>query len=329
MAIRLHGSARTTPRIRAELQLATGSHRSLAQLYGINPKTVAKWRARTSVLDEPMGPRGRASQHLSQEQEHLAIALRKQGHLSLDDLMGQLLETAPKLSRSALHRCLQRHGISRQPAMHLPRRHGKFEETTLGFVHIDSAKMKISSGKQHMFVAIDRVTKFTHVAFFDRATKANAAQFLRHVLVAFPYRINTVLTDNGMAFTGQERFRGGVTDTCIGHIFQRICKFNGIEKRHTKPYHPWTNGMVERMNRTIKESTIKTYEYEGLEQLREHVQAFVQSYNFGKHLKALRWKKLFRAMCDAWKKDPSRFRLHPRHLTVGLNSLRHPAQPHL
>ena len=149
--------------------------------------------------------------------------------------MGHLLETAPKLSRSALHRCLQRHGISRQPATHLPRRHGKFEETTLGFVHIDSAEMKISSGKQHMFVAIDRVTKFTHVAFFDRATKANAAHFLRQVLVAFPYRIHTVLTDNGMAFTGQERFRGGVTDTCIGHIFERICKLNGIEKRHTKP----------------------------------------------------------------------------------------------
>jgi transposase len=140
MANRLHGSARTTPRIRAELQLATGSHRSLAKLYGINPKTVAKWRARTSVLDEPMGPRDRASQHLSQEQEHLAIALRKQGHLSLDDLMGQLLEMAPKLSRSALHRCLQRHGISRQPAMQAPRRRGKFEETTLGFVHIDSAE---------------------------------------------------------------------------------------------------------------------------------------------------------------------------------------------
>jgi len=178
MAIRLHGSARTTPRIRAVLQLATGSHRSLAKLYGINPKTVAKWRARTSVLDEPIGPRGRTSQHLSQEQEHLVIALRKQMHLSLDDLMGQLLETASKLSRSALHRCLQRHGISRRPTTHVPRSHGKFEETTLGFVHIDSAEMKISSCRQHMFVAIDRVTKFTHVAFFDRATKANAAQFL-------------------------------------------------------------------------------------------------------------------------------------------------------
>lgn len=116
--------------------------------------------------------------------------------------MGQLLEMAPELSRSALHRCLQRHGISRQPATQMPRKHGKFEETTLGFVHIDSAEMKISSGKQHMFVAIDRATKFMHVAFFDRATKANAAQFLRRVLVVFPYRIHTVLTDNGMTFTG-------------------------------------------------------------------------------------------------------------------------------
>jgi len=91
MAIRPHGSTRTTPRIRAERLLATGSHRSLAKLYGLNAKTVAKWHARTSVLDEPMASWDRASQHLSQEQEHLAIALRKQGHLSLDDLMGQLL----------------------------------------------------------------------------------------------------------------------------------------------------------------------------------------------------------------------------------------------
>lgn len=123
-----------------------------------------------------------------------------------------------------------------------------------------------------------------------------------------------------MALTGQERFRGGVTDTCIGHIFERICKFNGVEKGHTQPYHPWTNAMVERMNRTIKESTIKAYEHEGPEQLREHVQAFVQSYNFGKHLKALRWKTPLRATCEAWGKDPSRFGLHPHHFPVGLNS---------
>lgn len=92
MAIRLHGSAHATQRIRSQRQLAIDSRRSLGKLYGINPGTVAKWHARTSVLDEPKGPSSRASQHLSQEQEHLAIALRKQGNLSLDHLLGPLLE---------------------------------------------------------------------------------------------------------------------------------------------------------------------------------------------------------------------------------------------
>ncbi|MDH2234574.1 integrase, partial [Delftia tsuruhatensis] len=48
-------------------------------------------------------------------------------------------------------------------------------------------------------------------------------------------------------------------------------------------------------------------------------QAFVQSYNFGKHLRALRWKTPFRAICEAWAKDPSRFRFHLHHPTIGLD----------
>ena len=43
------------------------------------------------------------------------------------------------------------------------------------------------------------------------------------------------------------------------HMFNRVCVANGIEHRTTKPNHPWTNGQVERMNRTIKEATVKRY----------------------------------------------------------------------
>ena len=46
---------------------------------------------------------------------------------------------------------------------------------------------------------------------------------------------------------------------CFGHIFDRICAENSIKHRLTKPYHPWTNGQAERMNRTVKDATVKTF----------------------------------------------------------------------
>ena len=55
MAAGLHGSACTTPRVRAELQAAKEGTHSLAARYGLNPKTVAKWRKRASTADAPMG----------------------------------------------------------------------------------------------------------------------------------------------------------------------------------------------------------------------------------------------------------------------------------
>lgn len=71
------------------------------------------------------------------------------------------------------------------------------------------------------------------------------------------------------------------------------------------PYHPWTNGHAERMNRTIKDATVKVYHYENLESLKAHVLAFITAYNFAKHLKALRWRTPYQVICEAWAKDPS------------------------
>ena len=113
----LHSSATTTEAVRRAIQNSQASIRMLAKQYGINPKTVAKWKKRSHTQDAPMGPKQKQSTVLRVEEEALIVAFRKHALLPLDDGLYALQETIPHLTRSALHRCLQRHGISRLPQM--------------------------------------------------------------------------------------------------------------------------------------------------------------------------------------------------------------------
>src|SRR3954449_1719493 len=186
MAAGLHGSARTTPRVRAELQASQETTRALASCYRLNPKTVAKWRGRTSTSDVRMGPSRPRSTVLTEIEEAIVVEFRRRTLLPLDDVLGCLHERIPKLTRSALHRCLVRHGISRLPKDgESTSKRGRFAETRTGYVHIGHCELRLAEGKLPMFLAIDRVSQFTHVAFFDAATKMNGAAFRRAVIAVF------------------------------------------------------------------------------------------------------------------------------------------------
>src|SRR3712207_4617921 len=178
MAAGLHGSARTTPRVRAELQASQESTRALAARYGLTPKTVAKWRGRAGAADAPMGPRQPRSTVLTEAEEAIVVEFRRRTLLPLDDVLGCLRETIPTLSRSALHRCLTRHGISRLPPdEEKASKRKRFAETRIGYVHVDACQLRSAEGKVHMFLTIDRVSKFAHVELHDTAEMATGAAF--------------------------------------------------------------------------------------------------------------------------------------------------------
>src|SRR4051812_20633160 len=136
-----HGSATTTAAIRRAIQHSEASLRTLAKRYGINPKTVAKWKRRTTVADRPTGRHEPRSTVLSVEDEAVIVAFRRHTLLPLDDCLYALQPTIPHLTRSSLHRCLQRHGISRPPDTNddKPQR-SKFKRNPIGFFHIDMPK---------------------------------------------------------------------------------------------------------------------------------------------------------------------------------------------
>lgn len=205
------------------------------------------------------------------------MKFRRRTLLPLDDVMGSLLESVAKLSRSSLHTCLQRHGISRTPAGEI-KTTGRGEVCThrnglLAYRHYCAAP----GPRQAQYVSGHcRVSKFTSVEFWDDIGKMNGADFLQGVIKAFLYKIHTVLTDNGIAFTDLPKHRNKPIHVFLEmHVFGGICNENGIVHKLSKPYDPWTNGQAERMNRTIKEATIKTFHYPNLESLKAHVLAFV------------------------------------------------------
>ena len=325
----LHGSATTTYAVRAAIQRSKATIAELSARYGLNPKTVAKWRKRDVVADAPMGPKEIRSSVLSPEEEAMVVAFRKHTLLPLDDCLYALQASIPHLTRSSLHRCFQRHGISRLPAVDGTKPRKAFKDYPLGFFHIDIAEVRTEEGKLHLFVAIDRTSKFAFAELHERATRRVAADFLRRLIDAVPYRIHTVLTDNGTHFT--DPGGGGSTVPEIraaleageifrAHAFELACARADIEHRLTRPNHPWTNGQVERMNRTLKEATVRRYHYDSHDELRVHLGDFLNAYNFARRLKTLRGLTPFEFISKQWIDDPQRFLRPPDHLTAGLNS---------
>jgi len=255
----------------------------------VNQKTVAKWKKRTAVADLPTGPKEPKSTVLTVEDEAVIVAFRRHTLLPLDDCLYALQATIPHLSRSSLHRCLQRHGIGRLPDIEgdkEPKK--KFKSYPIGFFHIDIAEVQTSEGKLHLYVAIDRTSKIAFVQLVTSANRVTASAFLVALIAAVPYKIHTILTDNGIQFRYPPRYADGPTARYMTHMFAMRCRENGIEHRFTKLNHPWTNGQVERMNRTIKDATVKRYHYDDHAQLEQHLADFIAAYNFGRRLKTLK-----------------------------------------
>jgi transposase InsO family protein len=314
----LHGSARTTEAIRRAIQHSQASIRALAERYGINPKTVAKWKKRKALSDAPMGPKEPGSTVLSKEEEAIVVTFRRHTLLPLDDCLYALQATLPHLTRSSLHRCFQRHGISRLPELEgdKPRR-SIFKTYPIGFFHVDIAEVRTEEGKLYLFVAIDRTSKLAYAELHNKADRSIATAFLKALIEAVPYKIHTLLTDNGIQFCDLPKHRSGPTARWRTHMFDLLCQQHGIEHRLTKPNHPWTNGQVERMNRTLKEATVNRYHYETNEQLKAHLSVFLMAYNFAKRLKTLRGLTPHEYVCKVWTDSPERFKLKPFHHTSG------------
>ncbi len=239
----IHANARTTPAVRAEIARSGEPSGVLAKRFGVSTETVRKWRKRGpgDCLDRSARPH-QLPWKATDEKRAVVCALRRATNFALDHLTFVVAHFLPHLNRDSVWRILRAEGLSRRPpppSTRPARGRGTFKEYDLGFVHIDIKhlpKLKTADGerrKRHLYVAIDRRSRSVHLAVEDDETERSAIAFLRGEAAAFPFRLTHVLTDNGSCFTP---------------AFARACHELGAEYRHTKPYSPHTNGMVERFN---------------------------------------------------------------------------------
>ena len=201
----------------------------------------------------------------------MVCALRRATGFPLDDLTFVIRHFLPHLDRDNVYRILRAEGLSRLPPAERPEKKiGTFKDYELGFVHMDVKhlpKLRTADGecrKRFLFVAIDRRSRWVHLAIKDDETEISAVAFLKEAIKAFPFRVTHLLTDRGSCFTADG--------------FEKACRDLGVEHRKTRPYTPRTNGMVERFNGRVQREVlgITIDSHRDLERL---LKGFNQAYN--------------------------------------------------
>jgi transposase InsO family protein len=289
MDLKLHANATTTPRTRAYIQKSTASNAALARELGIHSRTVARWKGRPDVTDRSTRPHRLATMITPWEQA-LILELRRSLALPLDDILEAMRRCVnPQLSRSGVHRCLQRHCLSARLTSQKAPAAAFHTDAPAGFIHIDVKYLPpLNRCRSYAYVAIDRATRFVYLEILPDRRATTAAGFLERFLDRFPLAVHTILTDNGSEFT--DRFavdkKAKPHDKPSGtHAFDRLCAQHAITHRLTQPFHPQTNGMVERFNRRLGEHLDRRPQLQAHRRFRDHVErdaylhTFVADYN--------------------------------------------------
>ncbi len=150
---------------------------------------------------------------------------------------------------------------------------------------------------------------------YDNKTAINTKEFVLEAMDFMPFNITHILTDNGLEFTN--RFlKSKKGEPCKkASLLDEICLKENIEHRLTEPFTPKTNGMVERLNKTIKDNTIKLHKYENLEQMRDDLDRFFITYNtikrHGSLKRELKVKTPLKAVYKWYELEPEIFKEKP------------------
>ena len=297
-----HSNATTNHNIRKSIQLCTNtSNIDLAEQFNTSVNTISKWKNRDFIDDVTSRPNN-INYALTYLEKALLISIRKASWVSLGETHEMMLAHNPKISESSVYRCFVANGINRVP-IEQKEKANKFKEYQPGYLHIDVTYFPQFDGqKYYLFVAIDRATRLMTYIIYEDKTAESTEAFFDHCIGYFPFNITHILTDNGLEFTNY-LIRSKKGQLCKKPSKLDVkCTQYGIDHRLTRPATPKTNGMVERVNGTIKNNTILIKKYADKDAMNADLIKFLVYYNLYRRHGSLRRELKVKTPFDAIKK---------------------------
>lgn len=322
-----HHNAKTNVHFRSQIQSNNSKRNAeLVEQLGVSKQTISKWKNRNFNTDASSRPH-HIEYALTGIETALVISLRSSSWLPLDEVFEMLLEQNKLISRISVYRCFVKNGLNKVPQLKRDEAK-KFKAYEPGYLHIDVTYMpKFKGQSTYLFVAIDRATRTLFYEIYDNKTAISTQNFFDKCLDFFPFELTHILTDNGLEFTNKLIMskKGNLCNK--DSLLDIKCKENNIQHRLTLPATPQTNGMVERVNGTIKNNTILKTKYNNPTELNNDLFAFLSFYNlFRRHgslTKELDVKTPFQAVEKWFILKPDLFKINPtqfKNKILNLNS---------
>lgn len=233
-----------------------------AEKYGVSRSSVKRWKKQydgkdwRSLLERSHRPHSHPRQHTEAEEMLISKAFwKKYERYGWDGVYEEAKANGYSRSLSGMIYAAKRLGITQQSKRQAPRRHDRrYPELTVPGekVQIDVKEVpfqclrgEILRNNKHLYqwTAIDECTRIRFVYGFEEHTPENSVKFVRMLVKVFPFKIQTIQTDNGTEFTYKY-----VSETKESP-FDTELKRMGICHKLIPPRTPWHNGKVERSHR--------------------------------------------------------------------------------
>ncbi len=247
----------------AVVKLARKKGKSFAaRIYGVSLSSVKRWDKRydgkdwRSLLERSHRPHSHHRQHTEAEEMIIAKAFRKKyERYGWDGVYMEAKANGYRRSLSGMIYAAKRLGVTEQKKRKGARRHDRrYPEIAIPGekVQIDVKEVPYTclrgpllreSKHLYQWTAIDECTRMRFVYAFEEHTPENSVKFLRMLAKVFPFKIQTIQTDNGTEFTYKYISE---TEECP---FDTELKKMGIRHKLIPPRTPWHNGKVERSHR--------------------------------------------------------------------------------